>query len=380
MRFVPALLLLAATACASDPAPSASDSGAALDDSVDPLSWPAAEPGPYQLGYLLTEATYTTALGEPHTVPVHVWYPTQDTTGAAVRYEALFAHEAALGGAAPAPPVHDGGYPVMVQSHGHFGVAGAVAYWADRLVSQGWVVIAPDHVGNTFQAGFPDFSEPSPTVHYIERPGDVSAALDHVATADLLAGPLQTDAVALSGHSRGAYTVWAAAGARFDPEFLAAACAGENGAFPTGACTADEQAAFASGALADPRFQASLVLDGGIRDLFGETGHAAAHTPFLTLRKSASDPDAQAEFDRMDPLDYTWVSVEGACHETFNLGVEASTLQPCDTFEVERGWHLTATYAAAFFRHHLLGDDAAETVGVLDGSIAVDAAATLRSR
>ena len=319
-------------------------------------------------------------MGDPRTIPVHVWYPTEDTRGEAVRYESLFAHEAALGGAAPAAPLRDAGYPVMVQSHGHFGVAGAVAYWAERLVSQGWVVVAPDHVGNTFQDGFPDFSEPSPTAHYIERPGDVSAALDHVATANLLAGPLQTDAVALSGHSRGAYTVWTAAGATFDPDVLAAACAGETGAFPTGSCTADEQAAFASGDLADPRFQASLVLDGGIRDLFGDAGHATARTPFLALRKGGSDPDAQAEFDRMDPLDYTWVSVDGACHETFNLGVEAATLQPCSTFDVQRGWDLTATYAAAFFRHHLLGDDAADTVGVLSGSVEVDAAATLRAR
>ena len=380
MRPVPALLLLALAACASDPTAGESDSAADAAAAVDPLSWPAAEPGPYRLGYLQTEVTYTTALGESHTAPVHVWYPTDDTSGAEVRYDAIFTHEAALGGAAPAAPVHDGGYPVMVQSHGHFGVAGAVAYWADRLVSQGWVVIAPEHVGNTFHEGFPDFSEPSPSVHYIERPGDVSAALDHVATADLLAGPLQTDAVALSGHSRGAYTVWAAAGASFDPDFVAAACAGENTFFPTGSCTPDEQAAFLSGDLADPRFQASLVLDGGIRDLFGDAGHATAHTPFMTLRKSASDAEAQVEYDRMDPLDYTWVSVEGACHETFNLGVEAATLQPCDTFEVERGWHVTATYAAAFFRHHLLGDDAADTVGVLDGSVTVDAAATLRSR
>lgn len=379
MRLAASLALL--TACSGAPAPADTAAGGdSAAEAVDPLAWSPAESGPYNLGYFQTEVTYSTALGEARTVPVHVWFPTEDTAGLEVRYESLFAHEAALGGATPAPPVHPDGYPVVVHSHGHFGVAGGVAYWGERLVSQGWVLVAPDHVGNTFQDGFPSFDEPSPSAHYIHRPQDLSAALDHVAAADLLAGPLDAEAVALSGHSRGAYTAWASSGATFDAELLSAACAGEHGFFPTGSCTDEEEAVFTSGVLDDPRVQATLVLDGGIRDLFGETGHRSVHAPFLVLRRPDPGGADQAEFDRMDGIPYTWVSVDGACHETFNIGVEAATLAPCDTFEVDRGWHLTATYAAAWFRHHLQGDGSPETVGIVEGSVEVDAAATVRVR
>ena len=170
------------------------------------------------------------------------------------------------------------------------------------------------------------------------------------------------------------------AGATFDPEAVAAACAGESGEFPTGSCTPDEQAVFLSGDLSDARFQSTLTLDGGFRSIFGDTGQRSVHSPVMALRHAGSDGTAQGEFDRMDGVDYTWVAVEGACHETFNLGIEASTFAPCATFDRDEGWSLTATYALAFFRHSLHGDDGAETVGILDGSVQVNAAATVAHR
>ncbi len=376
MRFA---LLLALAGC-GDKSPD--DTAAVADDSgepseaVDPLDWPLSGSGPYNVGYALAQTTYTTALGASHTIDVHVFYPTEDTTGEAVRYASLFPDERALGGAAAAAPVRAEGYPVLVHSHGHFGVAGAVDYWAHRLVSHGWVVAAPDHVGNTFAAGFPDFSEPSPTAHYIARPQDASAALDLVIDGAMLAGPVDLDRVGLSGHSRGAYTVWAAAGGTFDAEAIAAGCAGETGAFDTRTCTEAEAAVFLSGELHDPRFQASVLLDGSIRrELFGDDGHASATTPFIALTREGEGP--QAQYDTSEPLDFTWVPVEGSCHETFNLGIEAATRQPCDTFDPDRGWDLTATYTLAFLRHHLQGDDREDTVAILDGTTTVDAAATV---
>ena len=380
MRRTLALVLLS-TACTDDPGKA--DTGAPDDTAgipVDPLDWSPTEDGPFRVGHQRTEASYTDALGEPRTIAVHVWYPTHDTDGAEVRYDSLFVQPDVLGDAAPAAPVHAGGYPTIVHSHGAWGVAGGAGYWGARLVSQGWVLIAPEHAGDTFSDGFPGFSGTTPSNHYIHRPQDMTAALDHVAGAELLAGPLQTDAVALSGHSRGAYTAWAAAGGTFDPDIVAAACAGEQDFFPTRSCTTEEQAVFVSGALDEPRFQASLVLDGGIRSIFGEDGHRSVHAPFLILRKPDSGGSDQAEFDRMEGITYTWVSVEGACHETFNVGVEASTQSPCETFEQQRGWDLTATYATAFFRHHLLDDDGAGTTGIVDGTTNVDPAATMQSR
>ena len=351
--------------------PSTDDSAA---PTLDPSSWSVTERGPFAAGHLSTAVTYTTALGESREILVHVWYPTEDTTGAEVRYDAVFADPESLGGATPAAPVHDGGYPVLVHSHGHWGVAGGVRFLAQHLASHGWVTIAPEHEGNTFQDGFPSYDGDTPTHQFIDRPEDMTAALDAIAGGDLLAGPLQADRAGLSGHSRGAYTAWASAGGTFDADAIAAACAGETDAFSTGSCTPEEEAVFLSGTLADDRFQASILLDGGIRRLlFGDTGHRGATTPFLSLTRD--DEGSAQQFDSVDQLDFTWLPVEGACHETFNLGFEASTLAPCETFDVDRGWALTATYSFAFLRHHLLGDDSDEIVDILDGTTVVDAAA-----
>ncbi len=346
---------------------------------VDPSAWSVAEKGPYNLGHTSTTVAYTTALGTSREILVHVWYPTEDTTGEDVRYDAVFADPVSLGEATPIAPVHADGYPVLVHSHGYWGVAGGVRFLAERLASHGWVTIAPEHEGNTFSDGFPSFSEVPPTAEMIHRPQDMTAALDAVAAEGLLAGPLNVAAVGLSGHSRGAYTAWASAGGTFDAQAVAAACAGENGAFGTGSCTPEEEAVFLSGDLADPRFKATTLLDGSIRrDLFGDTGHQGAQTPFLSLSR---DNEGSAEqFDTVDGLDFTWLAVEGSCHETFNLGVEAATLEACETFDVDRGWELTATYTFAFLRHHLLGDVSAETVGILDGSTEVDPAVVYHHR
>jgi predicted dienelactone hydrolase len=373
-------LLLMMAACSGDP----KDSAAPADDTaagVDPLSWDVTQPGPYNTGHVEITAAYTTAAGEAREVPVHVWYPTEDTSGAAVTYSLIFPDAVSLGGATPAPPVHDGGYPVLVHSHGHYGVAGGVSFLAQRAASQGWVVIAPEHVGNTLEEGLLDPSAPSPTAHWLERPGDVSAALDAVVAGDVLAGPLRSDATGLSGHSRGAYTAWVGAGAALQADLIEAGCAGESELFDSRSCTSAEQDAFLSGELDDPRFISTIVFAGTIRRaMFGDTGHRSVHSPFLAMTGTNDGPDGPGQFDSMDGIDFRWVEVEGGCHESFNLGVEASSLQPCETLDVDQGWALTATYALAFLRHTVLGDESAQVVGILDGSTAVDPVASIQRK
>ena len=329
-----------------------------------------------------SKTTYTTALGTPRTIPVHVWYPTEDDLGASpgdeVRYDGLFAHDSAIANGSLAPAVHANGYPVVVHSHGRWGVAGGVAFWADRLVSQGFVVVAPGHVGNTFSEGFPDFSGDSPTTHYIERPQDASAALDALAAGELLDGNFQLDAVGLSGHSRGAYTAWSAGWhiwlAAVEPAPVLPAT------FPQEPARPLSLRSFSRATLADDRFRAILTLDGGIRGLFGDAGHTSMHGPVMAMRKPDDGGADQAEFDQLEGLDYTWVSVEGACHESFSLGIEVATLGPCETLDQQRGWDLTATYAFAFFRRHLLADDGAELTAILDGSTGVDPTVATKRR
>lgn len=357
--------------------PAAAPSGPGL------LAQSVWEDGPFAQGHQRLSLSYLTPLGVERFLEVEVFYPTEADRGDPVRYDATFVDDTTLGNAAAAPPQSESGYPVVVHSHGHCGIAGGAGFWSRRLVSQGWVVIAPRHLGDTLQEGFPSCDYRSPASHYLERPADLTAAVDFVAASGALAGPLDLRALGASGHSRGAYSLWALSGATFDPDALAAACAGETSVFPTGSCTAEEEAVFLSGALADDRVVASLALDGDIRrGFFGDEGHRSLSGPFVKL--SQADDAAgtrQAHYDSMDGIDYSWGAVEGACHESFNVVLDPNQgLQPCPTLDREVGLDITATAAAALFRSAVLGDDSDDTVGVLEGSISLDPAVTWQRR
>ena len=106
------------------------------------------------------------------------------------------------------------------------------AYYAEHLASYGFVVVAPDHpelfnfmVENPYQ----DF--PMATV---ERPRDVVRVIDYVAgLAEVngeLAGLVDTELVAVTGHSYGGFTSLAAAGARYDPDGFHQRCEADKAA------------------------------------------------------------------------------------------------------------------------------------------------------
>ncbi|MEM6931620.1 MAG: hypothetical protein AAF602_32110 [Myxococcota bacterium] len=181
--------------------------------------------GDFAVGYRQVAVTYRPATAdEDRTLPVEVWYPAEAGGGAA---------QYAVGGlveidspvattAAPATPA-DGTFPVALYSHGNGGV-GLVGYpIGEYLASRGWIVLAPDHVGNTALELLTGAGDPF-LKSVIERPQDVSASLDWIETVvdDPLAGLGDTSSVLLVGHSFGGYTIFAAAGApisadRIDP-------------------------------------------------------------------------------------------------------------------------------------------------------------------
>ena len=91
-------MLLLLLACGTDPV----DTGA--DTVEDPLSWSVMESGRYQVGYRLVEQTYTDPAGETVTIPVSLWYPTEDTSGFSPMYYGIQEDEDAIEGATPAAP------------------------------------------------------------------------------------------------------------------------------------------------------------------------------------------------------------------------------------------------------------------------------------
>ncbi|MDQ3031280.1 MAG: hypothetical protein M3Y87_02610 [Myxococcota bacterium] len=371
LRFLPFCAALVVAACGGDPAV-ADDASARTDagpiEVGDPLAWALSEPGPFSTGYQSWEHTYRPAgQSADRTIRIHVWYPTLDATGTPAMYAGLVRDRASFVGATPAAPAHASGeLPVHVFSHGHRGFGGVAHFLHRRFASHGWVTIAPDHTGNTIL----DNVEPRPVALWYLRSLDVTAALDAVAAGGAgvpSLGPLDTERVLLTGHSFGAHTVWASAGAAFDADVIAAGrCTTET------PCTEAELDVFRAG-VGDPRIVAAIPMAGLISsEWFGAGGHASVAIPLLAMTGS-TDPNtmsgAEAQNERAAALDFTWFDVEGACHEFFGLG--------CDD-EAGEQERIVAAPALALGRRHVLGDESEGTLGVLDGTVAVSERVTVR--
>lgn len=195
MSRIAALSMLLAVGCASE---GADEGGDTPDETTSPVP-----SGDFRAGTRRISAPGPDGL----TLPVQVWYPT-DAAEADVVYDGLVPGRAAV----DAPPTCGGARPVVVFSHGNGGMAVQSPFFAEALARRGYVVAAPDHVGNTvfdMSASFEELVE--------RRPLDVAATFDAV-VADPDVGGCVDDAAGygVSGHSFGGYTALAVAGAEVE--------------------------------------------------------------------------------------------------------------------------------------------------------------------
>ncbi len=208
------------------------------DQAPDPMEW-----GPFPVGVrrvVLVDPDQVNFDGTPRTLVTEIWYPTtkeyydsHDKFVYDVKADAALApgYEdvvAMIGdvdvGSFPvqavkdAPVRHgDGRYPLVLFSHGAFGIRYQSIFYTIPLASHGYVVVAPDHEKNhlydLIQAGYTSehLAESSQA-----RPKDVRFLMDQMAKWD--ADPtndfyksIGADNVAITGHSFGGYTCFAAA-------------------------------------------------------------------------------------------------------------------------------------------------------------------------
>lgn len=334
--------------------------------SGDPLSWPVDQPGPFHVGYRSFPFDYVPP-GQTemrHSV-LHLWYPTLASAGRHPRYGMVFTDNAAYVDAPlAASPWSDGQFPLEVHSHGWQAFGGSSWPILDDFVSHGWVVVAPEHTGSLLSA----YDDPRPIAHYYERPTDISTAIDLVRdlpAGDPLHGLVHTDRVFMTGHSFGVHTVWGITGATFDVPTIMATFS------PAGAWTDAELDVFRAG-VADPRVVAAAPIAGRIdQDFFGAHGHESVTVPLMLLTGTMDSVDGQAELAHVaPPVDFRWVSIEGACHNSFAVtGLCAGGTPDADVI------HMASAYILSFARVHLLGDTDALANGIVDGTHVVDARA-----
>ena len=331
--------------------------------SVDPQSWSVLADGPLRVGFRTVAQTYTDPAGEPTTVTINLWYPTEDTAGEAPLYFGIQEDPGAFLDATLAPPQHAEGYPVMVFSHGSYLYGGCSGYLMRRFASHGWVVAAPDHIGNTVA----DYGDNTLPVYY-HRPLDDSAAIDAVAQDAARGGAAVTDAVVLVGYSFGGYDGWVTHGGTLSPEVFEAQCAADGFTAP---CTAAQQEAMRTD-LSEPRVVAIVPLAGAGRFEYFAEGGLEGLGPVLQVSGTEDHDDPQRMWDITDGTPMTWVSIAGGCHEMFSTG-------GCSTIDRQDGYDLISAYTFAFARQQRFGATA-ETRDLLDGSLLPWDIVTLQSR
>ena len=318
--------------------------------------------GPFNVGHMQVQRSYTPLDDqEDRVISMEIWYPTEENSGEAAEYY-LGIDEQSFSDAPAAQPIHSKGYPVYLSSHGYRGWGANSPFLMRHFASHGWVVIAPDHINNTIV----DHSSPLPVNHFVHRPMDLSQALDlleELSDQNVLAGTINTEEVAMGGHSFGAsYSTWAIAGASYD-NIDAVCMEGQGLENPDERCSESEYAALSSGELGDERVVAAIPHAGSIREsFFGEEGYKAVSVPVMFISGTDDNQESNQEhFDTVEGIDFRWLSIEGACHTSFTGG-------GCPNIESEKGFAILNAYILAFARTHVLGDDSADLSALLDGS------------
>ncbi|MSP24114.1 MAG: hypothetical protein EXR75_02900 [Myxococcales bacterium] len=334
--------------------------GPTLGPVPDPLSYDVAADGPFAAGYRTLTTSYESPGGlGARTLTLNIWYPSEEAGGPTPVYSKLFGDDDVYVDAPLARPAFESGAPVLVHSHGFRGYGGNSSELMRHFATHGWVAIAPDHRDNTLL----DAVDPLPLYHHFQRPLDIRAALDALATLapnDPLAGAVDLEHVAMSGHSFGTFTAWASAGATFARASIEAAC--ETGELARAGCT-DALIDVFTTELAEPRLRAAIPMAGGARDhFFGADGYDTAKIPILLMTGTDDDVGAASLFDKVSAdVELTWVDIEGGCHQLFGFG-------GCKNIDDAVGFPIVNATALAFARFHVLGDDDAHVAAIVGGT------------
>ncbi|CAN5534154.1 hypothetical protein BH18ACT1_BH18ACT1_09220 [soil metagenome] len=333
------------------PAPAQEASGRSAASAT---SSPPDELGPYEVGR--TTLTLKDTARNDRTLPVDVWYPVDAEDAVDVpasEYDLLLARlrsEVAL-----AEPVlsDEGPFPLVVFSHGSGGVRYQSYFLTEVLASHGFVVAAPDHVGNTtidLLLGTPaPFGQSAR-----DRPKDVSFVIDELLERsrtddDPLAGAGDGDHIGVAGHSFGGYTDLAAA---------TTSAAGP----------------------ADPRVDAIVPISPASGP-FSDEALAAIEVPMLVLGGTADtttpiDPSSTRPYALAESRRRFRVDVDGAGHASFtNICDFYDTLAPVapanileflsalrddgcgpDLVPIAEAQRLTNYYTVAFFQRFIGGE------------------------
>jgi predicted dienelactone hydrolase len=145
-------------------------------------------------------------------VKVEVWYPTYENDSTFERTTDLpFILNPTIRNA----NFIQQSFPLVFLSHGTGGNRFSLAWLAIALAKCGYIIVAPDHWGNTFDNKIPEYF-----VRYWERPMDISFLITHILADKTVGQYINKDKIGIVGFSFGGYTSLALAGADIDCNLL----------------------------------------------------------------------------------------------------------------------------------------------------------------
>jgi len=386
-----AAMMVAACGGGAAPAGSHDDAPPELLPALDP-SAPDA-PGPYGIGVTTMEVDD----GSGRILPVEIWYPAEPAEDAPVevyqlKVGALVVAEdtSPLGAVRDAPLSYAGApHPTVVFSHGFGATRLQSLYMTEHLASHGFVVAAPDHIGNTIRELIDTSSADTAIESAGKRPHDVSVTLDAILERsdgwpdDPLAFAVDPNRLGVAGHSFGGFTTLRVAGAEIDVGAAASYC------------TANPDDLFCDGwppsepfptAQGDDRFIAALPQSPGGAAAFGGKGLSAITMPIM-IQAGTADTTTPYQAEAVEPYQalvgpaWLW-SLTDAGHYTFSdmcrlvdlIGLTPEEFDDgcsATNIAVEEAHPLINRYATAFLRTYVAGDevDAALLEPVSDGPV-----------
>ncbi len=315
--------------------------------------------GEYEVG--VTTITITD-VERNRPLTVDVWFPLPaDAIGEPHRYTFVTGdyYESPVAITAdPATISTDGPFPMVVYSHGSGGQRYIHSNYTETIASNGYVVVAPDHTGNTAVERVTESSDPTNLIA-LNRPQDVRVVIDEMlnpesAETTAFVASINPDQIAITGHSFGGFTTYAAASG-FDNDL---------------------------GAIdADPRIDAIIPLAPAVggndpaNQLLSDERLAAIDIPALVIvgtndQTTPIDPNVTRAWDLTASSPHFRVELVDAQHNTFTDlcayldffpslpevsqavidAIEASATEGCSVGDmaIDRAQELTNTFAITF--------------------------------
>jgi len=228
---------------------------------------------------------------------------------------------------------------LVVISHGLWDEPASFEGWAHLLAAHGYSVVLPDHPGSDAkqQELMLKGRQPPPASEELRlRPMDVTAVIDAVETGNLLSGSsVQTDSVAVVGHSWGATAALQLGGLQTTSRKLRSRC--QNSRDPERNLSWVLQCSWLKGAdqgsLADPRVRTAVVVSPPLQLLFDESSGPSMQAKVLLVSGTRdwvvpSDPEAVDPLRNGQPLanGHRIVLASGGDH--FNLWAPVGAEEP----------------------------------------------------